>query len=69
MLCRWRYVLDNLFGNVKAVSCMGATHIPERVDENGTRYKCTAEDSAYATFELENGIIAHFSSSWSVRVR
>ncbi len=29
MLCHWRYVLDNLFGNVEAVSCLGATHIPE----------------------------------------
>ena len=35
MLCHWRYVLDNLFGEVKAVSCLGATHIPERVDEKG----------------------------------
>lgn len=69
MLCHWRYVLDNVFGKVKAVSCLGATHIPERVDEKGNRYKCTAEDSAYSTFELENGIIAHFNSSWTVRVR
>ncbi|MCU0461813.1 MAG: Gfo/Idh/MocA family oxidoreductase [Bacteroidales bacterium] len=69
MLCHWRYVLDNVFGKVRAVSCLGATHIPERVDEKGDRYKCTAEDSAYATFELENGIIAHFNSSWTVRVR
>ena len=29
MLCHWRYVLDNLFGEVQAVSCLGATHIPE----------------------------------------
>lgn len=69
MLCHWRYVLDNLFGNVKAVSCLGATHIEERVDEEGNRYKCTADDSAYATFELEGGVIAHFNSSWTVRVR
>lgn len=69
MLCHWRYVLDEVFGKVKAVSCLGATHIPERVDEQGQIYKCTAEDSAYATFELENGIIAHFNSSWTVRVR
>ena len=69
MLCHWRYVLDNVFGKVKAVSCLGATHIPERIDEEGKRYKCTADDSAYATFELENGIIAHFNSSWTVRVR
>ena len=69
MLCHWRYVLDNLFGNVKGVFCIGATHIPERVDELGKIYKCTADDAAYATFELEGGIIAHFNSSWATRVR
>ncbi len=69
MLCHWRYVLDNLFGNVKGVFCLGATHIPERVDETGKVYNCTADDAAYATFELEGGIIAHFNSSWVTRVR
>lgn len=69
MLCHWRYVLDNVFGKVKAISCLGATHIKNRVDENGTSYKCTADDAAYATFELDGGIIAHFNSSWTVRVR
>jgi predicted dehydrogenase len=69
MLCHWRYVLDNVFGKVKAVSCLGATHIPRRVDEQGKAYACTADDAAYATFELEGGIIAHFNSSWTVRVR
>ncbi len=69
MLSHWRYVLDNLFGKVKAVSCLGATHINERVDEQGHPYKSTAEDAAYATFELDGGIVAHFNSSWCVRVR
>jgi predicted dehydrogenase len=69
MLCHWRYVLDNLFGKVKSVSCKGATHIPERVDEQGKPYLCTADDSAYATFELEDDVIAHFNSSWVTRVR
>ena len=69
MLCHWRYVLDNLFGEVKAVSCTGATHIPTRIDENGKPYKCTADDAAYATFDLAGGVIAHFNSSWAVRVR
>jgi predicted dehydrogenase len=54
---------------VKAVSCLGAIHIAERWDEQGKPYACTADDSAYATFELEGGIIAHFNSSWCVRVR
>ncbi len=69
MLCHWRYVLDNLFAPVKAVSCVGATHIKERIDEAGKPYVCTADDSAYATFELDKGIIAHFNSSWTTRVR
>jgi predicted dehydrogenase len=69
MLCHWRYVLDEVFAPVKAVSCLGATHIPERRDEQGKSYTCTADDSAYATFELEGGIVAHFNSSWCVRVR
>ncbi|HXA48719.1 MAG TPA: Gfo/Idh/MocA family oxidoreductase [Candidatus Acidoferrum sp.] len=72
MLCHWRYVLDNLFGPVKAVSCLGATHIPTRWDESDKPYKATADDAAYATFEIdgEDGrIIAHFNSSWCVRVR
>jgi predicted dehydrogenase len=69
MLCHWRYVLDNLFGEVRAVSCVGATHIPARWDENGRKYKATSDDAAYATFELAGGVIAHFNSSWCVRVR
>jgi predicted dehydrogenase len=69
MLCHWRYVLDNLFGEVKAVSCRGATHVPYRWDENGKKYRATADDAAYATFELADGVIAHFNSSWTVRVR
>jgi predicted dehydrogenase len=69
MLCHWRYVLDNLFGEVKAVSCLGATHIPYRWDENGRKYKATADDAAYATFQLAGGVVAHFNSSWDVRVR
>jgi predicted dehydrogenase len=69
MLCHWRYVLDNLFGKVQAVSCLGATHIPSRVDENGKTYQADADDAAYATFQLEGGVIAHINSSWDVRVR
>ena len=69
MLCHWRYVLDHVFGKVKAVSCLGATHIKERVDEQGNPYTCTADDAAYSTFLLEGDIIAHFNASWTVRVR
>ncbi len=73
MICHWRYVMDNLFGQVQAVSCMGATHIPERFDEDGKPYKATADDAAYATFELKGHqgehVIAQVNSSWTTRVR
>ena len=68
MVCHWRYVLDNLFGEVQSVSCLGAKHIPERWDENDKRYEATADDAAYATFQLAGGVIAHINMSWAVRV-
>lgn len=68
MVCHWRYVLDNLFGEVEAVTCLGSTDIPERVDENGKRYKATTDDTAYATFQLTGGVIAHINMSWVTRV-
>ncbi len=72
MLCHWRYVLDNIFGTVTAVSCLGATHIPQRWDESGKAYAATADDAAYATFELagrDGPIVAQVNSSWCTRVR
>ncbi len=69
MLCHWRYVLDNLFGAVKSVSCLGAIHIPKRWDETDTAYEATADDAAYATFQLEGGVVAQVHASWCTRVR
>lgn len=69
MLCHWRYVVDNLFGQVKSVSCLGATHMPERKDERGRNYPCTSDDACYATFETDTGVVCQFNSSWTVRVR
>ena len=68
MVCHWRYVLSNLLGDIKSVSCTGATHIPQRWDENGNSYQATADDAAYATFALANGVMAQINSSWCVRV-
>jgi predicted dehydrogenase len=68
MFCHWRYLLDHTIGRVQAVSCAGATHIHERVDEAGIKYECTAEDAAYGMFELEGGIMAQINSSWTTRV-
>jgi predicted dehydrogenase len=69
MLCHWRYVLDNLFGEVESVSCLGATHIPVRYDEAGRPYDADTDDAAYATFQLAGGVVAHINSSWVTRVR
>jgi len=69
MHCHWRYVIDNLFGKVSAVSCRTTTLIDERVDEKGDTYKCTTDDTSYATFELESGLHVNFISSWNTRLR
>ncbi|APU14829.1 MULTISPECIES: Gfo/Idh/MocA family protein [Actinoalloteichus] len=68
MFCHWRYVLEEIFAPVRSVQCLGATHIPQRFDENGKPYDCTADDAAYGTFELDGGIVAQISSSWATRV-
>ncbi len=69
MFCHWRYVLDNIFGAVKSVSCLGTTHLKKRYESNGIPYEATADDAAYAIFELEDNIVAQFNSSWTTRVR
>jgi predicted dehydrogenase len=69
MLCHWRYVLDGLFGKVESVSCLGANFIPQRWDENGKPYAADCDDAAFATFQLQGGIVAQINSSWATRVR
>jgi predicted dehydrogenase len=68
MFCHWSYVLENLIGRVEAVTARAVTHIPRRVDEHGVAYDATADDAAYAIFELAGGVIAQVNSSWAVRV-
>ena len=61
--------MDNLFGSVQSVSCLGARHIPKRWDEQGQRYDADADDAAYSTFQLAGGIVAQINSSWCTRVK
>lgn len=68
MFPHWHYLLSNLFGAVRTVQCLGTTHIPRRADEGGAGYPCTADDAAYAIFELADGVVAQVNSSWAVRV-
>ncbi len=69
MHCHWRYVIDNVIGNVNGVMCHTETLLPERVDESGKTYKCTADDAAYAMFTTDAGVLCQFNSSWVTRVK
>src|SRR4029450_5709360 len=68
MFPHWNYVLENLFGKVQAVTARAVTPIPAPWDEQGRKYAATADDAAYAIFELEGDVIAQINSSWAVRV-
>lgn len=68
MFCHWNYVIENLFGSISSVYAKTATHIPTRWYEKGQAYTATADDAAYAIFELANGTIVQMNSSWDVRV-
>lgn len=69
MFCHWEYLIRNLFGPIDRVLSHATIDIPERIDEAGKPYACTADDSAYALFVLQNGVTCQFNSSWSTRVR
>ncbi len=66
MFAHWEYVLS--IGPVRALVSLGATHVPVRYDESGTRYEADADDAAYAIFQLEGGVVAQMNSSWTTRV-
>ncbi|AJC58258.1 Gfo/Idh/MocA family oxidoreductase [Streptomyces sp. 769] len=68
MFPHWEYVLHELFGPVRAVQARVTTHVPRRRDESGAPYEATADDAAYALFELDGGVLAQINSSWAVRV-
>ncbi|EHR60201.1 Gfo/Idh/MocA family protein [Saccharomonospora cyanea] len=68
MFCHWRYVLEDIFGPVRSVQALAATHVPQRVNEQGNPYTCTADDAAYGIFELDGGVVAQINSSWTTRV-
>jgi predicted dehydrogenase len=69
MFAHWRYIFDRLLGEIKAVSCRHMRALPERRDEAGICYEVDVEDTAFAIFELTNGVLAQVSSSWASRIK
>jgi predicted dehydrogenase len=69
MFPHWRYMLDHLVGEVKAVSATARTFVPRRLDEMGQPYDVDVEDSVFAQLELEGGVVASVNSSWCTRIR
>ncbi|GID29466.1 Gfo/Idh/MocA family protein [Paractinoplanes brasiliensis] len=68
MFPHWHYVLEQIFGPVRAVTARSVTHIDRRWDEAGDPYAATADDAVYGLFELDGGVMAQINSSWAVRV-
>src|SRR5690606_18503094 len=69
MFPHWRYIVDELVGPMRAVSCRCATRTPFRRDEAGKRYEVDVEDEVMATVELDDGVVVQIDSSWASCVR
>ena len=69
MFPHWRYMLDALAGEVRAVSATCRTQIPRRRDEAGQPYWVDVDDSVFASIEFEGGAVASVNCSWATRVR
>jgi predicted dehydrogenase len=69
MFPHWRYILDQLVGEIAAVSCRLATATPERRDEAGLRFPVDVEDTALATLQTEGGALVQLTCSWATRVK
>jgi predicted dehydrogenase len=69
MYPHWRYVIEAIVGRIARVSSAAWTATPERIDEQGERYRVEVDDSAATLVELESGVCGTILSSWATRVR
>jgi predicted dehydrogenase len=69
MYPHWRYVIESIIGRIVAVAASVWTATPERIDEQGERYRVAVEDSAATLVEIEGGMFGTIASSWATRVR
>ena len=69
MVPHWRYMIEGLLGPIRRVVTAAATAIPERVDEQGKRYRVDVDDTAMMLAELASGAVGAIVCSWATRVR
>ena len=69
MYPHWRYVIESMLGPIRRVASAAATAIPERVDEQGKRYRVDVDDSVVTLVELASGALGTIVCSWATRVR
>lgn len=62
----WNYIIE-LIDEIKSVSAIAKTHIPNRVSEDGNNFKVTIPDVAHVIFQTEKGITGTISTSWIQR--
>lgn len=69
MFPHWRYIVDTLLGDIKAVSCKTKTAVHLRRDEKGQEYPVDVDDTVMATLELANGALVEINASWASRIK
>jgi predicted dehydrogenase len=69
MMAHWRYMIDRLVAPITGVCALMTTATPERVDEQGKRYKVDAEDTVYALLKTRDGAVGQITNSWATRPR
>jgi predicted dehydrogenase len=69
MMAHWRYMIDRLVSPVTGVCALMSTAMPERVDEQGKRYKVDVEDTNFALVRMQNGAVGTITNSWATRPR
>jgi predicted dehydrogenase len=69
MYPHWRYVIEGILGPIRRVVTVATSAIPERVDEDGKRYRVEVDDTAMTLAELASGAVGTIQCSWATRVR
>ena len=69
MYPHWRYVIEGILGPIRRVVTAATAVIPERVDEDGQRYRVDVDDTSLTLVELASGAVGSIVCSWATRVR